>query len=104
MKDNGELPIIGVNTYIADNIAEQMNKEIDLTRATYEEKMDQINRLNEFKEKNRDKSAGALEKLRKVSLEGDNVFEELLTTVNYCSLSEIINVLYEVGGRYRRNM
>lgn len=104
MKDNGDLPIIGVNTYIADNIAEQMNKEIDLTRATYDEKMDQINRLNEFRAKSRDKSAGALEQLKKVSLEGGNVFEELLTTVNYCSLGEIMGVLYEVGGRYRRNM
>ncbi len=104
MKDDGTLPIIGVNTYIADNIAEQMNKEIDLTRATYDEKMDQINRLNDFKNKNRDKSAEALEALKKVSLEGGNVFEELLTTVNHCSLGEIIGVLYEVGGRYRRNM
>ena len=104
MKDDGTLPIIGVNTYIADNIAEQMNKEIDLTRATYDEKMDQINRLNDFKNKNRDKSAEALERLKKVSLEDGNVFEELLTTVNHCSLGEIIGVLYEVGGKYRRNM
>jgi methylmalonyl-CoA mutase len=104
MKDNGSLPIIGVNTYIADDIAEQMKQEIDLTRATYEEKMDQINRLNAFKKRNKDKSGEALDSLRKVSLEGGNVFEELLTTVNYCSLGEIINVLYEVGGRYRRNM
>jgi isobutyryl-CoA mutase len=104
MKDNGTLPIIGVNTYIADNIADQMKKEIDLTRATYEEKMDQINRLAAFKSKNRDMSGEALIKLREVSLDGGNVFEELLSTVNYCSLGEIISVLYEVGGRYRRNM
>ena len=104
MKDNGELPIIGVNTYIAEDIAEQMNEEIDLTRATYDEKMDQINRLIDFKKKNSEKSPEALESLRKIALEGGNVFEELLKTVNYCSLGEIISVLYEVGGRYRRNM
>ncbi|MCK5073559.1 MAG: methylmalonyl-CoA mutase, partial [Bacteriovoracaceae bacterium] len=104
MKDNGKIPIIGVNTYIADDIAEQLGKEIDLSRSTNDEKTDQINRLNSFKERNKNRSSDALKKLRKVALQGDNVFEELLDTVNYCSLGEIIEVLYGVGGRYRRNM
>lgn len=104
LKDSGELPIIGVNTYIADNIDEQLNQEIELSRCSDEEKNDQINRLNEFKKKNSAHSKQALTKLREVCLNGGNVFEELLSTVNYCSLGEVTSVLYEVGGRYRRNM
>ncbi len=104
MKDSGELPIIGVNTYIADNIDEQFNQEIELSRCSDEEKNDQILRLKKFKEKNKSQSEKALIKLRETCLNGGNVFEELLTTVNYCSLGEVTSVLYEVGGRYRRNM
>ena len=104
LKDNGELPIIGVNTYIADNIDEQLNQEIELSRCSDEEKMDQITRLNNFHEVNKDKSQDALERLRQVALDNGNIFEELLNTTNYCSLGEITNVLYEVGGKYRRNM
>lgn len=104
LKDSGKLPIIGVNTYIADNIKEQMNKEINISRCTDEEKIDQINRLRLFKSRNQGDSLKALEKLERTVLEGKNIFEELLTTVNYCSLGEITDLLYKVGGRYRRNM
>ncbi len=104
LKDSGELPIIGVNTYIADNIEEQLNQEIDLSRCSDDEKNDQIQRLRKFKEKNKSYSEEALRKLREKVLSGENVFEELLSTVNFCSLGEITNVLYELGGRYRRNM
>lgn len=104
LKDSGELPIIGVNTYIADNIHEQLNKEIELSRSSEDEKKDQIIRLNKFKESNISESAKALKKLKDVALKNENIFEELLTTVNYCTLGEITNALYEVGGRYRRNM
>jgi len=104
LKDSGELPIIGVNTYIADNIDEQFNQEIELSRCSDEEKNDQISRLQKFKESNKTTSQKALNKLREKCLSGGNVFEELLQTVNYCSLGEVTSVLYEVGGRYRRNM
>lgn len=104
LKDSGEFPIIGVNTYIAPNIKEQMEKEIEISRCTDDEKMDQINRLNAFKEKNKDKSEEALKRLKEVALNNGNIFEELLKTVNYASLGQITNLLYEVGGRYRRNM
>jgi methylmalonyl-CoA mutase len=104
LKDSGKLPIIGVNTYIADNIEEQMNKEIEISRCSDEEKTEQITRLENFKLRNKEKSKEALEKLMKVALEGGNIFEELLYTVNYCSLGQITSVLYKVGGKYRRNM
>ena len=104
LKDNGEFPIIGVNTFIAPNIKDQMAKEIEISRCTDEEKMDQIHRLNKFKERNKDKSEAALKRLKEVALSDGNVFEELLNTVNFASLGQITHLLYEVGGKYRRNM
>ena len=104
LKDNGALPIIGVNTFIADNIDEQLNQEIEISRCSDDEKNEQISRLNSFKKRNLDHSAKALEDLKVVALANGNIFEELLKTVNYCSLGEITNVLYSIGGKYRRNM
>jgi len=104
LKDSGEFPIIGVNTYISADIDDQLNSEIELSRCSDNEKKDQINRLNKFKEKNKNKKIAALEKIKSVALENGNVFTELLWAVNYCTLGEITEVLYEVGGKYRRNM
>lgn len=104
LKDSGKFPIIGVNTYIAQNIQDQLNKEISITRASYSEKEDQINRLNLFKQNHKDQTQKYLNRLREVILSNKNIFEELMQTVQYCSLGQITSVLYEVGGRYRRNM
>jgi methylmalonyl-CoA mutase len=108
LKHNGELPIVGVNTFrdaLADNddFTESI-ASIDLARATDEEKESQLNRLAVFHKKNSDKAPGALERLQKVALSGDNVFEELMETVKTCSLGEITGALYDVGGKYRRNI
>ena len=102
LKDNGELPIIGINTFLSNSPHEEM--EIELSRSSDQEKMDQINRLNQFKRKNKDQSKIALEKLKNVALSNGNVFKELLNTTRYCSLGEISNLLFEIGGRYRRNV
>lgn len=102
LKDSGELPIIGVNTYLPEKQEEW--KPIDLSRASPEEKNDQINRLHAFQDKNKVKAEECLKKLRDTALTGGNIFEQLLTAVRYCSLGQITSVLYEVGGRYRRNM
>ncbi len=102
MKDSGEYPIIGVNTYLPEKFEEW--KPIELSRSSGDEKDDQIKRLTEFKLKHKDNSRLSLQKLRDVALSGGNIFEQLMSTVRYCSLGEITEVLYEVGGRYRRNM
>ena len=102
LKDSGELPIIGVNTYLPEKAAEW--KPIELSRASNEEKNAQIKRLQAFQEKNKAHAPAKLKRLRDIALANGNIFEELLTTVRYCSLGEITQVLYEVGGRYRRNM
>ncbi len=102
LKDTGAYPIIGVNTFLPEKQAEW--KPIEMSRASNEEKNEQIRRLEVFKAKNKTRSADCLKKLRDTALAGGNIFEELLTAVRYCSLGEITSVLYEVGGRYRRNM
>lgn len=102
LKDSGEFPIIGVNTFLPEKKEEW--KPIELSRASESEKNDQIQRLEAFRSRHKTRSQDCLKKLRDVALTGGNIFEELLTTVRYCSLGEITSVLYEVGGRYRRNM
>lgn len=104
-KMNGELPIIGVNTFINPN--EDMEKVISgiqLARATEEEKRQQIDRLRAFHARNAGEAPGALARLKTVALNGENVFAELMDTVRYCSLGQITRALFEVGGQYRRNM
>ena len=102
-KDSGELPIIGVNTYLAEQ-NQAKGEEIELSRSSKHEKDDQIKRLQVFQKRNQSKSQEALQRLSEVALSGKNIFEELLTTVNYCSLGQITNKLYEIGGKYRRNI
>jgi methylmalonyl-CoA mutase len=102
-KHTGELPIIGVNTFINPNASED-DYEIELARATEEEKVQQIINLRAFQESNRDKAVGALRRLQEVAMSGGNIFAELMETVKVASLGQISAALYEVGGQYRRNM
>ncbi len=104
LKDSGALPLIGVNTYLSEDTLAKMNEDIQLTRSTDDEKNDQINRLNSFKDRNKNFSQKKLEELKLVALNNGNVFEKLLDCVRYCSLGEITSLLYEIGGKYRRNM
>lgn len=104
-KHSGELPIIGVNTFLNPNPpSEEELNNIQLARATYEEKETQIRNLREFQERNKDKAGPALERLKQVATSGGNIFEELMETVKVASLGQITRALYEVGGQYRRNM
>ncbi|UPT60819.1 methylmalonyl-CoA mutase [Geobacillus thermoleovorans] len=104
-KHTGELPIIGVNTFLNPNPpSEDELNNIQLARATYEEKETQIRNLREFQERNKDKAGPALERLKQVATSGGNIFEELMETVKVASLGQITRALYEVGGQYRRNM
>lgn len=105
LKHSGELPIIGVNTYLNPNppSTEEINN-MEVARATKEEKEMQIANLQSFKEKHAGESEAAIERLKEVALSGGNIFEELMETVKVASLGQITNALYEVGGKYRRNM
>lgn len=104
-KHTGELPIIGVNTYLNPNPAsdEDINN-MEIARATTEEKETQITNLSNFQQKNEAETEEALARLKQVAVTGGNIFEELMTTVQKASLGQITHALYEVGGQYRRNM
>ncbi len=103
LKASGELPIIGVNTYVNEN-AETNYEEIEVVRATDAEKKQQIEKTRKFIARSGKKNSEALEKLRSAALSGDNIFEELMQTVRYASLGQITHLLYECGGEYRRSM
>jgi isobutyryl-CoA mutase len=76
----------------------------EVIRSTKEEKEQQIQNLHAFWKRNELKQVEALERLKKVAIDNDNLFAELMETVRYCSLGQITHALYEVGGQYRRNM
>ena len=104
-KHTGELPIIGVNTYLNPNPpSEEDIDNMEIARATKEEKETQIINLRAFQQKHADVTEKALEQLQQVAVSGGNIFAELMETVKVASLGQITNALYEVGGQYRRNM
>ena len=102
-KHNGSLPIVGVNTFTT-GASSQTPTEIELARATAEEKHGQIRRLDEFHQAHANGGASALADLRNAALKGGNVFAALMETVRSASLGEITQTLFEVGGIYRRNV
>ncbi|MGM7682056.1 fused isobutyryl-CoA mutase/GTPase IcmF [Cytobacillus sp. Hm23] len=104
-KHSGDLPIIGVNTYVNPNPpSEDDINNMELARATKEEKETQIHNLTSFHKRNENVVDKALENLKSTAKNGGNIFEELMTTVKVASLGQITKALYEVGGQYRRNM
>ncbi len=102
-KHDGSYPIIGVNTFRNPDALEA-GGSIPLQRSTEEEKQGQIRRLREFQKRNAAKAPAALEKLKQTVIDNDNVFAELMNAVRYCSLGQITDALFKVGGQYRRSM
>ena len=105
-KHEGTLPIIGVNTFVAPDGSgeDEDHVEIELARSTDAEKQSQLRRLAEFQDRNAAQRPVALEQLRQAAFAGDNLFDVLMDAVRCCSLGEITHALFEVGGRYRRNV
>ncbi|MGN1387956.1 MAG: fused isobutyryl-CoA mutase/GTPase IcmF [Bacillus sp. (in: firmicutes)] len=104
-KHSGELPIIGVNTYLNPNPpSEEEVDNMELARAPYEEKEGQILELRRFQEQHNEEASQALTKLKDAALNGQNIFAQLMECVRVASLGQITHALYEVGGQYRRNM
>ncbi len=101
LKHDGSLPLIGVNTFQPDTQPEETT--IELARSTEEEKQSQIKRLHDFQARH-DASAGeSLDRLRLAVTEGDNGFEALMEAVRHCSLGQLTDAFFEVGGQYRRS-
>ena len=104
-KHSGDLPIVGVNTYLNPNPpSEEEIDAMEIARAGKDEKEHQIKELRSFQQANESESGQALRRLQEVAQSGGNVFAELMETVKVASLGQITNALYEVGGQYRRNM
>ena len=104
-KHDGTLPIVGVNTFL--NPAPQGFEDSlpsELTRASYDEKREQIDRVRAFQKAHQPQATEALRKVKLAASNGDNIFEALMEAARYCSLGQISQALYEIGGRYRRNM
>jgi methylmalonyl-CoA mutase len=105
LKHSGGLPIVGVNTFEdPDADYAEMANHLELSRSTDDQKKTQLARLKAFKERHQEVSNQAIEDLKRTALNGENMFERLMETVQVCSLGTITQALYEVGGKYRRNM
>jgi methylmalonyl-CoA mutase len=102
-KHTGEFPIIGVNTFLSSKGSPTVLPK-EVIRSTTEEKEFQISRLNELKKMNEEKGIIMLKQFQHVAIHNQNIFEALMETVKYCSLGQITQALFEVGGQYRRNM
>ncbi|WDN90149.1 isobutyryl-CoA mutase [Desulfosarcina sp. BuS5] len=105
LKHTGEFPIVGVNMFQdTETNLEEGAAELELARATDDEKESQLKRLADFHKLHEKEAPEALLSLQRVALEDGNIFAELMDTVRVCSLGQITEALYGVGGQYRRNM
>ncbi len=102
-KHTGELPIIGVNTF-RNPQGDAIPQKLELARSTEEEKQSQLQRLRDFQSRHAEQAPAMLRKLQETAMAEGNVFAVLMDAVRVCSLGQITNALFEVGGQYRRNM
>jgi methylmalonyl-CoA mutase len=106
LKHSGELPIIGVNTFIDPKtmVANYQPPKIEMARASYEEKNQQLSNVRQYQKDHSTEAAKALQALKNAVLTGGNIFEALMAASRLCSLFQMSQALYEVGGQYRRNL
>ncbi|MGW7539231.1 fused isobutyryl-CoA mutase/GTPase IcmF [Amycolatopsis sp. NPDC054798] len=102
-KHDGSLPIIGVNTFRNPKAGED-DVEVELARATEDEKQSQLRRLADFQQEHREEAQQALKALREAATRGGNLFDVLMDAARVCSLGQITEAFFEVGGQYRRNV
>jgi methylmalonyl-CoA mutase len=103
LKHTGAYPIIGVNTFRNPH-GDMVPESLELARSTNEEKQNQLKRLQDFQTMHAKESPAMLDKLKQAVIRNDNVFAVLMEAVRVCSLGQITNALFEVGGQYRRSM
>jgi methylmalonyl-CoA mutase len=102
LKHDGRLPIIGVNTFLNPEPGPAVVPK--LQRSSDEEKQNQLQRLADFQRRHADSAPIVLARLKEAAINGQNLFGVLMDAVRLCSLGQITEALFEVGGRYRRNM
>jgi methylmalonyl-CoA mutase len=103
LKHTGDYPIIGVNTFRNPH-GDPVPDPIELARSTEEEKQSQLKRLQDFQSRHATEAPAMLKKLQQAVIKNENVFAVLMDAVRVCSLGQITNALFEVGGQYRRSM
>ena len=103
LKHTGELPIVGVNTFRNPH-GDAVQDTLELARSTDEEKQKQLRRLADFHQRHAQEAPAMLERLQQAVIHNTNVFEVLMDAVRVCSLGQITDALFAVGGQYRRNM
>ncbi|MGZ3159784.1 MAG: methylmalonyl-CoA mutase family protein, partial [Burkholderiaceae bacterium] len=102
-KHDGSLPIVGVNTF-RNPKATGIAQKLELARSTDEEKQSQLKRLADFQSRHATQAPAMLAALQQAVINDENVFEKLMDAVRVCSLGQITEALFAVGGQYRRNM
>ena len=102
-KHDGSLPIVGVNTFTRPG-GDAAPQEVELARATEDEKRSQLDRLADFHARHATAAAAAVRRLQDVATGGGNVFDELMRAARVCSLGQLTTAFFEVGGQYRRNV
>jgi len=102
-KHDGSLPIIGVNTFRNPN-GDTIPQALQLARSTDDEKQSQLKRLADFHERHKNDAPKALAALQQAAINDENVFAQLMDAARVCSLGQITDALFEVGGQYRRSM
>jgi methylmalonyl-CoA mutase len=103
LKHTGEYPIIGVNTFRNPH-GDRVPDHIELARSTEDEKQSQLKRLQDFQKRHAKEAPKMLKRLQQAVIRNENVFAVLMDAVRVCSLGQITNALFEVGGQYRRSM
>jgi methylmalonyl-CoA mutase len=103
-KHDGSLPIVGVNTFRLPDAGDGTPDTIELARATEDEKRSQLERVRSYQAAHRGDAETALARLKEAARSGDNVFAVLMDAARVCSLQQITDAFFEVGGQYRRNV
>jgi methylmalonyl-CoA mutase len=103
-KHDGSLPIIGVNTFRRKDAHDGTPDHVELARATTAEKESQLHRVRAFHEEHEQEATAALARLKEVAISDGNVFAALMDAARVCSLGQVTEAFFEVGGAYRRNV
>lgn len=103
-KHDGSLPIIGVNTFRNPDASDGTPEHVELARATSEEKESQLRKVRAFQAAHASEAEAALARLKEAATSGDNVFAVLMDAARVCTLGQVTEAFFEVGGQYRRNV
>ena len=106
LKHNGDLPIVGVNTFVDPKTLEEgfVPPKIEMARATPQEKKQQLENVVSYRDTHASEAEKQLAALKKAATSGENIFAALMAAARVCTLGQMTTALYEVGGKYRRNV